>query len=241
MKPTRKYDIIKLNYYSCGFKYIAKLRKGQKAMRKKIAAIALILAALVQVISTGAFSDLTNYAWCEQYVTYLSERGLLLGTSADTFSPELPVTRGDFAVLAVRIFGLEADNIPDNFADVTPDAYYYQSVGILKLYQLVSGIDQYHYAPQQNMQRQDMAVLLWRIMNRMGYYGDLSADTLLNQYLDGWQVASYAKEAVAYLAEKGIMTGNPGGSLYPEGIVTRAEMAAMMARVHRYIEGSYTN
>lgn len=210
-------------------------------MSKKIVTVWLVLVLVVQVVATGAFSDLTDFAWCEEEVTYLREQGLLQGTTADTFSPDLPVTRGDFAVLAVRVFGLEADSIPENFADVTPDAYYYQSVGILKLYQMVSGVDQYHYAPQQNIQRQDMAVLLWRIMNRMGYYGRPEVDAVLNEYQDGWQVGDYAKEAVAYLAEKGIMRGNPGGALYPSGTVTRAEMAVMMARVHRFIQQSYTN
>ncbi len=210
-------------------------------MSKKIVTVWLVLVLVVQVVATGAFSDLTDFAWCEEEVTYLREQGLLQGTTADTFSPDLPVTRGDFAVLAVRVFGLEADSIPENFADVTPDAYYYQSVGILKLYQMVSGVDQYHYAPQQNIQRQDMAVLLWRIMNRMGYYGRPEVDAVLNEYQDGWQVGDYAKEAVAYLAEKGTMRGNPGGALYPSGTVTRAEMAVMMARVHRFIQQSYTN
>lgn len=196
---------------------------------------------LLQALPTAAFSDLGGYEWCEDDVTYLSERELLLGTSDETFSPAAAVKRGDFAVLAVRVFGLGAEGISENFDDVTPDMYFYQSVGILKLYQVVSGIDRNHYCPDNNILRQDMAVLLWRLMNKMGYYGNNDTDTILSTYSDEEKIGAYARDAVAYMIDKGIMTGKSDEQLCPLDTVTRAEMAVMMARIHRFLEQSYGN
>lgn len=210
-------------------------------MRKRSVFLVLLVAVLIQVLPVAAFSDLGGYEWCETDVAYLNERGLLRGTSAENFSPAEAVTRGDFAVLAVRVFGLEADYIPENFDDVMPDMYYYKPIGILKLYQIISGTDWNHYSPDYHMLRQDMAVLLWRLMNKMGYAEDSRADVVLNTYSDGDQIEQYAREAVAYLVDKGIMTGKPDGRLCPFDSVNRAEMAVMMARIHKYIEQSYGN
>lgn len=210
-------------------------------MRKKGILAVLVTAILLQVLPTAAFSDLGGYEWCEDDVTYLSERELLLGTSDETFSPAAAVKRGDFAVLAVRVFGLGAEGISENFDDVTPDMYFYQSVGILKLYQVVSGIDRNHYCPDNNILRQDMAVLLWRLMNKMGYYGNNDTDTILSTYSDEEKIGAYARDAVAYMIDKGIMTGKSDEQLCPLDTVTRAEMAVMMARIHRFLEQSYGN
>ena len=129
-------------------------------MRKKGILAVLMIVMLLQALPAAAFSDLGGYEWCENEVTYLNEKGLLRGTSEGIFSPSEAVIRGDFAVLAVRIFGLEADYIPENFDDVTPDMYYYQPIGILKLYQIVSGTDWNHYSPDAHMLRQDMAAVV---------------------------------------------------------------------------------
>lgn len=210
-------------------------------MRKKGILAVLLIAMLLQAIPAAAFSDLGGYEWCESEVTYLTEKGLLRGTSEGIFSPAEAVIRGDFAVLAVRIFGLEADDIPENFDDVVADMYYYRPIGILKLYQIVSGTDWNHYSPDAHMLRQDMAVLLWRLMNKLGYTAQSHADTVLGAYSDEGQIEQYAREAVAYLIEKGIMTGKPDGKLCPLDTVTRAEMAVMMARIHQYLWQSYGN
>lgn len=210
-------------------------------MRIKGAMAILLAVMLTWTLPVAAFSDMAGYSWCESDVAYLNERDLLRGTTADTFSPAASVTRGDFALLAVRVFGLEADYILDNFADVTADMYFYKAVGILKMYQIVSGVDGQHYCPEKQIMRQDMAVMLWRLMNRLGYYGEGNAAEILNTYQDGGQIEEYAREAIAYMIEKGIIKGKEDGRICPRDTVTRAETAVMMARIHRYSAQSYGN
>lgn len=210
-------------------------------MKKKGTAAVLLAAMIVLTLPTAAFSDMAGYAWCESDVAYLNERDLLRGTTADTFSPGAAVTRGDFALLAVRVFGLDADYILDNFADVTSNLYFYKAVGILKMYHIVTGVDGQHYCPETQIMRQDMAVMLWRLMNRLGYYGEDDAEELLHTYWDSGQIEAYAREAIAYMIEKGIMKGKDDGRISPRDTVTRAEMAVMMARIHRHLEQSYGN
>ena len=43
-------------------------------MRKKGILAVLVTAILLQALPTAAFSDLGGYEWCEDDVTYLSER-----------------------------------------------------------------------------------------------------------------------------------------------------------------------
>jgi N-acetylmuramoyl-L-alanine amidase len=48
------------------------------------------------------FSDISQYAWYAGYVAAMYEAGLISGTSATTFSPDLPVSRQQAATLLMR-------------------------------------------------------------------------------------------------------------------------------------------
>ena len=52
----------------------------------------------------------------------------------------------------------------------------------------------------------------------------------LDRFPDGAEVSDYAKRAMQWAVSEGIITGTPDGNLNPQGSVTRAEIAAMLAR-----------
>jgi hypothetical protein len=181
------------------------------------------------------FIDVTeNQDWYFQSVKYVYENQLFAGTSADTFSPDLPMTRGMIATVLHRLAGSPAVRINQAFADVTENQYYHQAVNWGAQSGIISGIGDGQFAPETNITRQDLAALLIR-------YADLSAKQIpdTQQYVpfsDGDQIADYAKTAVETLCRGGVISGRPAssGSVFdPEGIATRAEVASML---HRFAE-----
>lgn len=52
----------------------------------------------------------------------------------------------------------------------------------------------------------------------------------LSEFTDAASVSDWARDAVIWAVEKGIITGKSGGILDPKGQATRAEVAAMLAR-----------
>ena len=57
--------------------------------------------------AVGNFKDVSNNAWYKDAVIYTSEKGIISGTSATTFSPNDPITRGQFVTILGRMEGVD--------------------------------------------------------------------------------------------------------------------------------------
>ena len=71
--------------------------------------------------------------------------------------------------------------------------------------------------------REQLVTMLYR------YAGSPAAAGSLN-FQDGASISGYAREAVRWAVENGILSGYAGGSLYPGKPTTRAQTAAILMR-----------
>lgn len=65
------------------------------------------------------FSDIAPDAWYADAVRYVSENGLMSGTSETTFGPDAETTRGMIVTILWRLEGTPAPASTPTFADVT--------------------------------------------------------------------------------------------------------------------------
>ena len=65
-------------------------------------------AAVPAVRAYPGFSDVAPESWCYDAVKLCWEAGLMNGTSAETFSPQAPLTAAQLTVLAARLYDLRA-------------------------------------------------------------------------------------------------------------------------------------
>ena len=86
------------------------------------------------------------------------------------------------------------------------------------------------FAPNANISRQDLAVILARYADVMGI--TLPESEAAIAFADKSDIASYASAAVTAMQKAGIINGKPGNVFDPQGIATRAEVAAML---HRFV------
>ncbi len=79
------------------------------------------------------------------------------------------------------------------------------------------------------MTREETAVLLYRYIQSLGggYSGDMKYDL---EFEDSGDVSQSAREAVAYCAENGLLTGLPSGKFAPAQETSRAMAAAVLQR-----------
>ena len=71
--------------------------------------------------------------------------------------------------------------------------------------------------------REQFATVLYRALGAGASVG------LADGFPDAGNVSSWARDAMAWAVDEGIITGS-GGRLLPQGSATRAEIAAMVAR-----------
>ena len=181
---------------------------------------------------THVFDDLAGYSWAETAITDLFNRDIINGVSDFSFAPSSHVTREQFAKMMCVAFSIEAGAEKPVFSDVLESDWFYPYVTTMASRKLILGIGNGMFGSGQNITRQDMAVLMFRIGEMLGLFDRSNAKT--SGFEDDRYIASYAKTAVITLKENGIIQGNELNCFNPTMSATRAEAAQMLYRLYHY-------
>ena len=175
-----------------------------------------------------AFTDIHNH-WAADNILFAASRGLLSGTSDTTFSPNTGMTRGMFVTALGRLAGINSDSYKTGkFTDVKADAYYAPYVNWAAQNGIVEGVTATTFAPDTNINREQMAVIMANYAKKLGY--DLPKTLQAVTFADNAQISSWAKNAVRTMQQAGILSGKNGNKFDPKGTATRAEVATVLRR-----------
>lgn len=174
------------------------------------------------------FLDVSRNDWFYSAVEYVVNHDVMSGVSDSSFAPNATLTRG---MLVQTLYNLE--DRPDNnginiFTDVTTDAWYTDAVIWANNENIVSGMGEGIFAPNAEITREQMALMLYNYAQCKGY--DVSASAELSAFTDGADVSSWASHAVQWAVAEGLMSGMGNGTLAPQGTATRAEVSSIMMR-----------
>ena len=175
-----------------------------------------------------AFTDVNNH-WAKDNMLFVVSRGLLSGTSATTFSPNTGMTRGMFVTALGRLAGVDpTDYQASMFTDVKEDAYYAPYVNWAAKTGVVSGTTDTTFAPDANINREQMAVIMKNYATKLGYTIPKTLEVV--NFADSAGISSWAKEAVKSMQQAGILAGKTNNCFDPAGTATRAEVATVLRR-----------
>ena len=169
------------------------------------------------------FADVPAGGWKAEAAAFVSARELFNGTGPNTFNPDGPMTR---AMLAAVLHNLEGNPAPEGsggFLDVSPDAWCADAVSWAAIQRIVDGYAGGLFRPGAPITREQLAVMLWR------YAGcpAPSPEAVLD-FPDADAAGDYAREALLWAVEKGILSGYGDGRLDPKGTATRVQAAQML-------------
>ena len=165
--------------------------------------------------------------WFYSAVSFVYENGLFSGTAADTFSPNMNITRGMVVTVLYQLAGRPAVSGDSGFSDVAPDAYYALPVAWASANGVVAGMGNNEFPPNSTITREQLACMLYSYARSIAG-ADVSARGDLTQYVDFSQVSSYAQEALSWAVGAWFITGMDAQTLSPGGTATRAQAAAML-------------
>ena len=175
-----------------------------------------------------AFTDIHNH-WAADNILFAASRGLLSGTSDTTFRPNTGMTRGMFVTALGRLADINPDSYKTGkFTDVKADAYYAPYVNWAAQNGIVEGVTATTFAPDSNINREQMAVIMANYAKKLGY--DLPKTLQAVTFADNAQISSWAKNAVRAMQQAGILAGKNGNKFDPKGTATRAEVATILRR-----------
>lgn len=188
-----------------------------------------VTATFTQILSTLPFTDVSENAWYADAVRYVYEHGLMAGTSAATFSPEVTTSRSMIATILWRMAGSPVVNYAMNYTDVDPAAWYGEAVRWAASQGVVTGYGDGTFGTDDPITREQFAVMLWQFAKNQGYDVSVGENTNILSYTDVSDLSQWAIPAMQWACGAGIISGTGNGStLTPQGQATRAQAAVML-------------
>ena len=230
----------------------------KKNARNKLVCLALALALLLgcalgawpagarSLAWENPFTDVEDTDWFYPHVQWAAGTGVLSGTSATTFEPDAPMTRGMFVTALANREGIDPAQYPGSrFQDVKEGAWYAAPIQWAASWGIASGTGQGDFtfdsptldtfSPQAPLTRQDAVVILYQYAQLLG--ADTETTTYpLNRFPDGWDTSLYARDAMAWGIAQSIFKGSDG-KLLPGEPLTRAQAAAVL---HKFANELYS-
>ena len=164
--------------------------------------------------TTGSsFTDVPSGSWYADAANYVSEKGLMNGTSKNSFSPNAPTTRGMIVTILARVEGVNTNGTP------------WYAAG--QKWAMDNGISDGTNMTGE-VTREQLAAILYRYAKLKGY--DTSKSNKLDSFKDADKVSSWAVEAMQWANAEGLINGKGNSMLDPQGKATRAETAAILMR-----------
>lgn len=169
-------------------------------------------------------------SWAEDYIYGIFGAGVTTGCGGGNYCPANHVTRAQMAAFLVR--AREGELVSDYcagvapFSDVAPTDWACGYIKRLSELGITTGCGAGNYCPNDYVTRQQMAAFLVRVVAdepATNYCGTIDP---YNDVPSSSPMCRYIKR----LRELGITNGCGGGNYCPNGLVTREEMAAFLAR-----------
>lgn len=179
------------------------------------------------VDNTKSFVDVPGH-WAEANVAFVSAHELFNGTDDTHFSPNGTMTRGMMATVLFRLDGENKGDVNASFADVADGTWYTDAVAWANAQGIVTGYSDAAFGPEDNVTREQLAVMIYRYAQALKLVGNTTAGKL--DFADADSVNDWASEAMSWLTANGILIGKPGNLLDPQGNATRAEVSAVLER-----------
>lgn len=155
-----------------------------------------------------SFNDMADH-WAKDAVEFASSRELFNGVGNDAFGPDRSMTRGMVSTVLARLAGADTAGGETWYAKGTAWA-------------VENGISD-GTAPEQPVTREQLAAMLYRYAGSPAVSGELGFD-------DADSISAWARDAVRWCVDNGILNGVGGNRMTPQDLARRGQVAAMLMR-----------
>ena len=178
---------------------------------------------------TKGFTDVDQTRYYHEAVDQLYQDGIMKGMSDTVYGVDQPMTRGMVVTVLYRMAGSPNVTGTSTFTDLRKGAYYEKAVIWAAENDIAQGYNKATFAPDQTVSRQQMAAFLYRYAKIQGM--DVSGQSDLSGFKDNGSVGQYAKTAMAWAVNAGIIQGTATDTLAPTDALLRQQCAVMLYRL----------
>jgi hypothetical protein len=205
------------------------LVRGRRTRLVALVSAGALLASTVGASATDRFDDVESSSVHASAIAELNDRDIMLGTSATTFHPGRTLTRAQLASVLVRASDTPPYYEPAPFTDELPAAHA-ANIAAAEKAGLIRGFPDGTFRPNQEITRDQIALMLWRWLSNNG----LIEDEPDGDFTDLGDTAHGL--AINSLAAVDIAQGFRDGSFKPRASTRRDQAASFVWRAVAYKE-----
>ena len=168
------------------------------------------------------YVDLDPDAWYVGAVEECVLQGYMSGYDASHFGPYDPLTRAQAVCVVSNAERADLSSYLEPFKDVAPEPFYYTALCWAVDNGVVSALDTFR--PDDAATRAEFACMLHNWVGSPAPAGEPTG------YPDWGEVPTFAREAMAWAVERGVISGS-SGRLLPNSPCSRAEAAGMLVNL----------
>lgn len=190
--------------------------------------ITLLTAILCAVpISAFALSDIADH-WAKAAIEKLIEEAVVSGYPDGTYRPEQRITREETAALLAKFtVGYEGKKTVVPFTDIA-GSWAKSYIETLQKLEVIAGYEDGTFRPQQTITRAEFCTMYSHVLALQKPIDPSEIATLT--FTDMAQFSEWMKKPVGALLYRNLISGYPDGSFRPNGMITRAEVASILAK-----------
>ena len=181
------------------------------------------------------FTDVPRDAWYYMSVEHAYGREYMSGVAEGLFAPGVTVTRGMLATILYKMeecpdFETKIEDIGSVFSDVSESDWYGKAVKWGYEKKLFAGYGGGKFAPNEPITREQFVTMFCNYAafggRDVGKYGEKTEK--LTPFTDYSEISEWAKPAMNWAVNVGLIGGMTKESLAPKGQSTRAQCAAIL-------------
>lgn len=181
------------------------------------------------------YTDMDQNHWAYQSIKFLTEVGVVVGYPDGTYKPDIPVTRAEFASMAIKALGQEDANVTQDihFSDIQPDFWAYNIIKKAVYFDLIPDAKDTDFRPYDSVTRAEAITIAVNALTTSQISEQRAQDIIAKSYEDytqmpAWFLISAAKAQLLDLVI--VMPGNEG-KLESDRPANRAEIAALLYKM----------
>lgn len=175
--------------------------------------VALTDGATIKIVDNSkSFDDVTSDYWGASAIDFATSRELFAGTGESEFSPEGQMTRAMIWSVLARYEGADTSGASGDEWYAGPQQW-----------AIENGISDGTMA-NDSMTREQLAAMLYR------YVGSPAIEGTVGDYSDADSISSWAKDAMTWAVQEGLIAGMDNDTLGAQGTATRTQVAAILQR-----------
>lgn len=180
----------------------------------------------------GGYADIQRDQWFYETVMQSTALGLFTGYPNGKFGPDDTVTRAQAVQVLYNHYGTDRGS-SSGFKDVDSSAWYAKAVTWASKSSLVNGVGNSAFSPDGELSREQLVAILYAKAGKPA----MNPNRVLGGYSDYKDVSSWARDAFAWAVSVGVIEGTSGNLLSPRMTATRAQMATIMIRYLKLVDG----